>query len=166
VDSCSRQDPRLEIAMTSSTRKVASQRWSAAHSGAQSAAQSAAQSVAPVPPVDLARLRRFTLANVELEREIIGLFAVQAPIMMDTLVKARTDSEWRDATHTLKGSSASIGAWLVAEAAARAETVAKQPAEWQTARHDMASAMQTSLIYLAQVQAAHNLARGATAVAE
>jgi HPt (histidine-containing phosphotransfer) domain-containing protein len=107
-----------------------------------------------LPPVDLARLRRFTLGNIELEREIIGLFAVQAPIMMDALVKARTDGEWRDATHTLKGSSASIGAWLVAEAAARGEGVMRQPAEWGSALRDMASAMHASLTYLAQVQAA------------
>jgi HPt (histidine-containing phosphotransfer) domain-containing protein len=106
-----------------------------------------------LPPVDLSRLRRFTLGNIELEREIIGLFAVQAPIMMDALVKARTNSEWRDATHTLKGSSASVGAWLVADAAARGESLIRQPSEWGVALRDMASAMHTSLVYLAEVQA-------------
>jgi HPt (histidine-containing phosphotransfer) domain-containing protein len=107
------------------------------------------------PPFDLSRLRRFTLGNIELEREIIGLFASQAPIMMDALVKARTETEWRDATHTLKGSSASVGAWLIAEAAARSEGLAKKPAEWVTAIREIASAMHASLTYLAQVQAAH-----------
>ncbi len=110
-----------------------------------------------VPPVDLSRLRRFTLGNVELELEIIGLFAVQAPIMMESLVKARTEGDWRDATHTLKGSSASVGAWLVADAAARAEGLVKQPAEWAAALRDMASAMHASLTYLAQVQAGHDV---------
>jgi HPt (histidine-containing phosphotransfer) domain-containing protein len=153
-DGLSRKGPFLEIAMTSPARKAAPQR------------RSVTQPVAPVPPVDLARLRRFTLANVELEREIIGLFAVQAPIMMDALVTARTDNEWRDATHTLKGSSASIGAWLVADAAARAETVTKKPTEWQAARHDMASAMHASLTYLAQIQASNDMKNGAMAAAE
>jgi HPt (histidine-containing phosphotransfer) domain-containing protein len=101
------------------------------------------------PPFDLSRLRRFTLGNIELEREIIGLFASHA------LVKARTETEWRDATHTLKGSSASVGAWLIAEAAARSEGLAKKPAEWVTAIREIASAMHASLTYLAQVQAAH-----------
>jgi HPt (histidine-containing phosphotransfer) domain-containing protein len=117
-------------------------------------------------PVDLSRLRRFTLDNVELELEIIGLFAVQAPIMMDALVRARTEADWRDATHTLKGSSASIGAWMVAEAAARSESLTKQPAEWAAALRDMASAMHTSLAYLAQVQASHGPSQCAVAVAE
>jgi HPt (histidine-containing phosphotransfer) domain-containing protein len=118
------------------------------------------------PPVDLLRLRRFTLGNVELEREIIGLFAVQAPIMMDALVKARTERDWRDATHTLKGSSASIGAWLVAEAAARGEGLAMQPAEWAASLRDMASAMHASLAYLAQVEARHNAGHDLMAAAE
>jgi HPt (histidine-containing phosphotransfer) domain-containing protein len=122
---------------------------------AVSSRRSAVPATEALPPVDLSRLRRFTLDNVELEKEIIGLFATQAPIMMDALVKARTDSEWRDATHTLKGSSASVGAWLVAEAAARGEMLSKKPAEWGAALRDMASAIHTSLAYLAQVQAAH-----------
>jgi HPt (histidine-containing phosphotransfer) domain-containing protein len=106
-----------------------------------------------VPPVDLARLRRFTLGNVELEREIIGLFATQAPVMMDALAQARTEQAWREATHTLKGSSGSIGAWLVAEAAARAEGAVDNTAKWAAARREIAEAMHTSLSYLADVQA-------------
>ena len=105
------------------------------------------------PPVDLARLRRFTLGNVELEREIIGLFATQAPIMLEALTQARTERAWRDAAHTLKGSSGSIGAWLVADAAARGESVAEQTVSWANARREIAETMHASLVYLAAVQA-------------
>jgi HPt (histidine-containing phosphotransfer) domain-containing protein len=101
------------------------------------------------PPVDLAQLRRFTLGNVELEREILELFATQAPIMLAALNRAATVKHWRDATHTLKGSSASIGAWLVAEAAGQGERVAEQPNQWDAARRDAAKAVETSLAYLA-----------------
>jgi HPt (histidine-containing phosphotransfer) domain-containing protein len=100
------------------------------------------------PPVDLAQLRRFTLGNVELEREILGLFAEQAPIMLAALDRAVTVKHWRDATHTLKGSSASIGAWLVAEAAGQGERVADQPSQWAAARCKAAEAVEVSLAYL------------------
>jgi HPt (histidine-containing phosphotransfer) domain-containing protein len=140
-------------------------RRSAVQPGVVAGIATSAELPKAMPPVDLSRLRRFTLGNIELEREIIGLFAVQAPIMMDALVKARTEGDWRDATHTLKGSSASVGAWLVAEAAARGEGVTKQPAEWATSLRDMASAMHASLAYLAQVQAGHSAGQGALAAA-
>ena len=104
-----------------------------------------------VPPVDLARLRRFTLGNIELEQEILGLFATQAPIMLAALRRANTPVAWHEAGHTLKGSSASIGAWLVAEAAEQAERLVEQPDAWDKARRNVADAIHTSLIYLADV---------------
>ena len=103
------------------------------------------------PPVDLARLRRFTLGNLELEQEILGLFATQAPLMLAALRRADTPVAWHEAGHTLKGSSASIGAWLVADAAEEAERLVKQPAAWDEARRNVAEAIHASLIYLADV---------------
>jgi HPt (histidine-containing phosphotransfer) domain-containing protein len=100
------------------------------------------------PPVDLTQLRRFTLGSVDLEQEILGLYAEQAPIMMQGLMRAKTERDWRDATHTLKGSSASIGAWLVANAAALGERAAEHPSQWDAIRRDVDAAIGTSLAYL------------------
>ena len=101
------------------------------------------------PPFDLARLRRFTRGNLELEQELIGLFATQAPIMLEALRRADTPQAWRDVGHTLRGSSASIGAWLVADAAERAEGLVGSPGAWDGARRDVAAAIDCSLAYLA-----------------
>jgi HPt (histidine-containing phosphotransfer) domain-containing protein len=114
------------------------------------------------PPVDLSRLRRFTLGNLDLEQELLGLFATQAPIMLDALRRADTAAAWRDAGHTMRGSSASIGAWLVAEAAERAERLVAKPAEWDQARRDVAAAVAASLDYVAQVSASNRAAGAQT----
>ena len=107
------------------------------------------QGTAADSPFDLARLRRFTRGNLELEQELLGLFATQAPIMLDALRRADTPKAWRDAGHTLRGSSASLGAWLVADAAERAEALADNPGEWDAAHRDVAAAIDCSLAYLA-----------------
>jgi HPt (histidine-containing phosphotransfer) domain-containing protein len=78
--------------------------------------------VVPLPPaLDLSQLRRYTLGNVELEMEILDLYAEEAPRMLKALLDAPTAKARHDAAHALKGSSASVGAWRVAAAAARIE---------------------------------------------
>ncbi|MFM2423048.1 MAG: hypothetical protein RL291_1578 [Pseudomonadota bacterium] len=72
-------------------------------------------------PVDRNFLKRFTLGNRHLEREVLCLFATQAPTYLAQLVAAQTAKEWHDAAHTLKGSARSVGAWRVARAAESAE---------------------------------------------
>lgn len=73
------------------------------------------------PAIDRAYLARFTLGNTDLEREVLGLFAGQAPSYLDRLASARSPQDWRDAAHTLKGSAAAVGALHVAELAEVAE---------------------------------------------
>jgi HPt (histidine-containing phosphotransfer) domain-containing protein len=121
----------------------------------------AAERTQHLPPVDLSRLRRFTLGNVELEQEILGLFALQAPIMLAALRRANTPVAWHEAGHTLKGSSASIGAWLVADAAEQAEKLAERPDDWEQARRNVAQAIHASLVYLADVSHSCTAARAA-----
>src|SRR5262245_39403508 len=72
-------------------------------------------------PVDIIYLRRFTLGNRELEREVLELFATQAPVYLQLLRVADSVKEWTDAAHTLKGSARAIGAWRVARCAENAE---------------------------------------------
>jgi len=72
-------------------------------------------------PVDLDHLRRYTMGDRQLEREILGLFADQLPVTIATLKSATTDKEWSIAAHTLKGSARAVGAWSIATIAECAE---------------------------------------------
>jgi HPt (histidine-containing phosphotransfer) domain-containing protein len=73
--------------------------------------------------VDRAYLARFTLGNAALEREVLELFAAQAPVYLQRLREASCIKAWREATHTIKGSASAIGAWRLARLAEIAEKV-------------------------------------------
>jgi HPt (histidine-containing phosphotransfer) domain-containing protein len=75
----------------------------------------------PSSPLDRAFLSRQTFGDRKLEREVLDLFRTQSPIYLERVKAARSDSEWREAVHTLKGSARAVGAWRIAEAAERAE---------------------------------------------
>jgi HPt (histidine-containing phosphotransfer) domain-containing protein len=87
------------------------------------------QSVEPEPaaeglqvtPVDLKHLRRYTLGDAGLEREILELFLGQLPNTIAALASAATPKDWRIAAHTLKGSGRAVGAWRIARIAEQAE---------------------------------------------
>jgi HPt (histidine-containing phosphotransfer) domain-containing protein len=68
-------------------------------------------------PLDREHLRRMTLGDAALEREVLGMFLQQAARLVDAL--AVLPPETRTLTHTLKGSARAIGAHLVAEHADR-----------------------------------------------
>ena len=72
---------------------------------------------AAAPILDRAYLARFTLGNEMLEREVLGLFADQAPAYLARMQAAATQVDWREAAHTLKGSAAAVGAVKVARLA-------------------------------------------------
>ncbi|MEQ1651541.1 MAG: Hpt domain-containing protein [Hyphomicrobium sp.] len=74
-----------------------------------------------VSPVDLKHLRRYTLGDYALEKEILELFLGQLPQTIKALSDAATDHDWRVAAHTLKGSGRAVGAWRVARLAELAE---------------------------------------------
>jgi HPt (histidine-containing phosphotransfer) domain-containing protein len=74
-------------------------------------------------PVDLVHLSRYTLGERALEREVLDLFCTQSLAYLEQLRAARTDKEWREAAHSLKGSAQAIGAWGAAAAAEQAEAV-------------------------------------------
>jgi HPt (histidine-containing phosphotransfer) domain-containing protein len=95
-----------------------------------SRAQAAARAGASVPAaaIDRAYLARFTLGNESLAREVLELFAAQAPLYLAALQRASTDREWREAAHTLKGSAAAVGARQLQRLAELAERVGRGPA--------------------------------------
>ena len=74
-----------------------------------------------VSPVDLKHLRRYTMGDAALEKEVLELFLGQLPQTIKALSEAATDRDWRIAAHTLKGSGRVVGAWRVARLAELAE---------------------------------------------
>lgn len=70
-------------------------------------------------PLDLDHLARMTLGNAELEREVLALFSEQSRRLVSTIAALPADAS--SLAHTLKGSARGIGAFAVAEAAARLE---------------------------------------------
>ncbi|MGO4716434.1 Hpt domain-containing protein [Bradyrhizobium sp. 2TAF24] len=70
-------------------------------------------------PIDMAHLRRMTMGDADVEREVLAMFAAQAVELTERLAKAPAEAE--RLAHTLKGSARAIGAFRVAEAAADLE---------------------------------------------
>jgi HPt (histidine-containing phosphotransfer) domain-containing protein len=84
-------------------------------------ALSAGTEALQVSPVDLKHLRRYTMGDTALEKEVLELFLGQLPQTIQALSEAATDRDWRMAAHTLKGSGRVVGAWRVARLAELAE---------------------------------------------
>ncbi|HRE21152.1 MAG TPA: Hpt domain-containing protein [Rhabdaerophilum sp.] len=97
-------------------------------------------------PIDLVHLARQTLGDRDLEREVLGLFVVQARSVLDMLGAARDQRQRGDLAHTLKGSARSIGAWRVA---AKAETceqlIAANDASWQAALDELTASVREAI---------------------
>jgi HPt (histidine-containing phosphotransfer) domain-containing protein len=66
-------------------------------------------------PIDIEHLKRMTLGDVGLQREVLAMFAGQAVGLIGTLATLPSDAE--ALAHTLKGSARAIGAFRVADAA-------------------------------------------------
>ena|SRR5450631_2242669 len=76
-------------------------------------------------PIDFEHLKRMTLGDAGLEHEVLAMFAAQSAKLIGTLASLPKDAS-KDApalAHTLKGSARAIGAFGVADAAARLEAV-------------------------------------------
>ena len=84
-------------------------------------------------------LSRFTMGNEALAREVLELFAAQAPLSLDRLHRARSHADWRQAAHTLKGSAAAVGARQLQRWAELAERIdASLPAAEREAQRALA----------------------------
>ena len=75
-------------------------------------------------PIDLEHLRRMTLGDAGLEREVLAMFAAQTVGLIDALVTL--PAEAGALAHTLKGSARAIGAFTVANAAERLEAAIRK----------------------------------------
>ncbi len=72
-------------------------------------------------PIDIAHLRRMTLGDAGLEREVLAMFAGQSAGLIAALAGLPADAA--ALAHTLKGSARAIGAFHVADAAETLEAV-------------------------------------------
>lgn len=71
--------------------------------------------------VDYEHLRNQAAGNIDVMREVLGLFETHCEQVLAELENAKDAKAWKQWTHTLKGSARGIGAFAVAEAAAEAE---------------------------------------------
>ena len=72
-------------------------------------------------PIDFEHLKRMTLDDAGLEQEVLAMFVAQSARLMAALATRPADAG--ALAHTLKGSARAIGAFGVAQAAARLEAV-------------------------------------------
>jgi HPt (histidine-containing phosphotransfer) domain-containing protein len=70
-------------------------------------------------PLDLEHLKRMTLGDAGLEREVLAMFSAQAVRLIGALATVPGDAG--ALAHTLKGSARAVGAFGVADAAALVE---------------------------------------------
>lgn len=97
-------------------------------------------------PIDLDHLRRMTLGDAGLEREVLAMFAAQTVGLIVTL--AAVPPEAGVLAHTLKGSARAIGAFAVAEAAASLEAAMQKgddPAEALAGLRDAVTEARTAI---------------------
>jgi HPt (histidine-containing phosphotransfer) domain-containing protein len=78
-------------------------------------------------PLDRDHLRRMTLGDLSLEREVLRMFVAQASLLLDAI--AGEGAEASAIAHTLKGSAHAIGAFGVADRAAALEVVLRRGEE-------------------------------------
>lgn len=71
-------------------------------------------------PIDIAHLKRMTLGDAGLEREVLAMFSAQAVGLLGTLADLPSDAG--ALAHKLQGSARGIGAFRVADAAESLES--------------------------------------------
>jgi HPt (histidine-containing phosphotransfer) domain-containing protein len=78
-------------------------------------------------PIDIAHLKRMTLGDAGLEREVLAMFGRQAVGLIDALAGLPADAA--ELAHTLNGSARAIGAFGVADATEALEAAMRDGGE-------------------------------------
>ncbi len=73
--------------------------------------------------LDTGFLGKYTLGNLELEREVLLMFIDQSALYMARLESPQSPKDWFEAAHSLKGSARGIGAFAVGLRAAQLEQI-------------------------------------------
>ena len=90
-------------------------------------------------PLDLVHLKRMTLGDEGLEREVLAMFAAQSTALMASLVEIPGDA--LELAHKLKGSAQAIGAFRVADSAEWLEDALKSDQDTDKALMTLDDAM-------------------------
>jgi HPt (histidine-containing phosphotransfer) domain-containing protein len=90
-------------------------------------------------PIDFDHLQRMTLGDAGIEQEVLTMFSAQSLKLVLTLAAVPADAG--ALAHTLKGSARAIGAFAVADAAARLEAVIASGSDVSTALADLGEAV-------------------------
>ena len=91
--------------------------------------------------LDREHLARYTLGDVELEQEVLGLFIGQVPETVTMLRDSLDARAWTLAAHTIKGSARAVGAWRLADVAEQAESQSEYKDQWQQLADDVEAAV-------------------------
>ena len=78
--------------------------------------------------IDVEHLKRMTLGDGRLEREVLQIFVRQSAMMLERISSGQP-GVIVTAAHTLLGSARGIGAWRVADAAERLERASREACE-------------------------------------
>lgn len=76
--------------------------------------------------IDLEHLARYTGGDATVNAEVLRLFDAQANDLvarLQAILDARDAKSWKEVTHTIKGAARGIGAFDMADAAARCEPI-------------------------------------------
>lgn len=113
-------------------------------------------------PIDLEFLRRYTLGDAALEREVLELFCSHAPVILSELKSASSEKAWRNAAHSLKGSARALGAWAVARGAEQAEAASAHFNKADDVLAALESAVEEVRCYVAALRVDSEVRRAAT----
>ena len=97
-------------------------------------------------PIDIEHLKRMTLGDAGLERQVLSMFAGQAARLIDALDVL--PAEAAELAHTLKGSARAVGAFRVADAAEALEAAIRdrgEPSEALTALQQAIARARTAI---------------------
>lgn len=94
-------------------------------------------------PIDFDHLQRMTLGDAAIEQEVLTMFSAQSATLMHTLAAVPADAS--ALAHTLKGSARAIGAFAVADAAARLEVAIAKGLDASAALADLGGAVAEAL---------------------
>jgi HPt (histidine-containing phosphotransfer) domain-containing protein len=105
--------------------------------------------------IDCAHLRTMTHGEPALEREVLQLYAIQADMLLNRILRgaaghseAAAIAAW---AHTLNGSSRGIGAWQVAAAAAAVEAEAAAGRDFAGSVEQLSAAIRSAQRRIAEL---------------
>jgi HPt (histidine-containing phosphotransfer) domain-containing protein len=94
-------------------------------------------------PIDIAHLRRMTLGDAALEREVLSMFSAQASRLVKALAALPPDAS--ALAHTLKGSARAVGAFALGDAAAHLETLIRTGGDTEGALNELDDAVTSAM---------------------